>query len=88
MKNKDKDLYVSLGSMEENEKGIALQDIHEAYQLLLKIIQARNAFSTRPNKVKNKDSAKEVSKEDVQVNVLKAASLFRKKHWTSNHTDI
>ena len=66
--------------MEENEKKIGLQDIHEAYQLLLKIVKAKSIFSAKLEKAQNKDEAIEVSKDDVQVKVHKAASLFRKKH--------
>ena len=57
-----------------------LQDIHEAYQLLLKIVKARNMFSEKLEKARNKEEAKEVTKEDVKIKVHKAASLFRKKN--------
>ena len=67
--------------MEENEKKIGLQDIHEAYQLLLKIVKAKNIFLAKLSSVQNKEESRkeEVSKEDVEVKVLKAASLFRRK---------
>ena len=68
--------------MEDNEKKIGLQDIHEAYQLLLKIVKAKNIFLAKLSSVQNKEQEgrkEEVSKEDVQVKVLKAASLFRRK---------
>ena len=63
--------------MEENEKNIGLQDIHEAYQLLLKIVKAKNIFLAKLSNVQNKEE--ESRKEDVEVKVLKAASLFRRK---------
>ena len=67
--------------MEEHEKKIGLQDIHEAYQLLLKIVKAKNIFLAKLSSVQNKEESRkeEVSKEDVEVKVLKAASLFRRK---------
>ena len=69
--------------MEENEKKIGLQDIHEAYQLLLKIVKAKNIFLAKLSSVQNKEESRkeEVSKEDVEVKVLKAASLFRRKQY-------
>ena len=56
-----------------------MQDIHEAFQLLLKIVKARNIFAEKLERVKNKEIAKEVTEDDVQIRVHKAASLFRKK---------
>jgi hypothetical protein len=42
-------------------------------------VKARNIFSEKLERVKNKEIAKEVTEDDVQIKVLKAASLFRKK---------
>ena len=71
--------FYILASLEENEKGIGLQDIHEAFQLLLKIVKARNIFAEKLERVKNKEIAKEITEDDVQIKVHKTASLFRKK---------
>ena len=49
-------------SLEENERKVALQDIHEAYQLLLKIVKAKNIFSEKLSKVKNEKEAVKIVK--------------------------
>ena len=65
--------------MEDTERKVILQDIHEAYQLLLKIVKAKNIFSAKLENLQEKAEGAEVTKQDVEVKVHKAASLFRRK---------
>ena len=64
-------------------KGVKLQDIHEAFQILLKIVKAKVKFSERLEDVRSKDSLeKKKEKEKAKAkgkNVDRAASMFRKK---------
>ena len=62
-------------------KGIELQDIHEAYQILLKIVKARVMFSDKLADIRTKDSpeTKEEKEKEKEKNVNKAALFFKKK---------
>ena len=60
-------------SLEKEEKEVKLQDVHEAYQLVLKIVTARKMFSQKLEKVRNKEESQ------VKIKVNKAARLFKKR---------
>ena len=62
-------------------KGVELQDIHESYQLLLKIVKARVMFAEKLKDVRNKDlpTIKEEKEKTTVKNVNKAALIFKKK---------
>ena len=64
-------------------KGVKLQDIHKAFQILLKIVKARVKFSEKLEDVRSKDLLnKKKEKEKTKAkgkNVYRAASIFRKK---------
>ena len=66
---------------EKKCKGIELQDIHEAYQLLLKIVKARIMFSEKLEDLRGSQlpEIKEEKEKTKVKNVSKAASMFRKK---------
>ena len=70
--------------MEKKKAGCGnceLQDIHEAYQLLLKIVKARIMFTEKLEDMRNRDLP-EIKEEKEKVkakNVSKAASVFKKK---------
>ena len=66
---------------EKKCKGIELQDIHEAYQLLLKIVKARIMFSEKLEDLRGSQlpEIKEEKEKTKVKNVNKAASMFRKK---------
>ena len=63
--------------------GVEMQDIHEAYQLLLKIVKARIMFSEKLDSVRNKDrdlaDIKEERENTRALNVNKAAKIFKSR---------
>ena len=61
--------------------GVELTDIHEAYQLLLKIVKARIMFADKLEDIRSRDLPEiKEEKEKVKVkNVGKAALKFKRK---------